>query len=295
MPPEPPRRIFLTGFSFTGKSQVAPLVAQSLGWRALDLDDLIEEGAGKPIPQIFAEEGEPGFRQRERQALREACRQDEVVVATGGGVVVAEENRRLMAEGGFVVCLEARPETILRRLQQLDGGPPSERPLLSGGDPLGRIRQLKGLRQPLYALADQTVHTDDLTPQQVADEVARGWRSLAAGLTYTARPPGGCRRRAALPASASEDGDLACVVTTETARYPVYAGWGIVGQLGERMQAAGLDRGGVRGQRFQRPPPSRRARERAFSATPGSLPAPSSSRPARRARPWKAPPESTTG
>ena len=59
MAPEPPRRIFLTGFSFSGKSQVAPLVAQSLGWRALDLDDLIEEGAGRPIPRYSLKRASP--------------------------------------------------------------------------------------------------------------------------------------------------------------------------------------------------------------------------------------------
>jgi 3-dehydroquinate synthase len=108
-----------------------------------------------------------------------------------------------------------------------------------GGDALGRIRHLKGLRQPLYALADHTVHTDDLTPQQVADEVSRGWRSLAGRLTYTADRLADPAR--ALLAPASDGDDRACVVTTETARYPVYAGWEIVGRLGERLQAAGLN------------------------------------------------------
>jgi shikimate kinase len=173
MPARRPRRIFLTGFSFTGKSLVAPLVAQALGWQVLDLDDLIEEAAGKSVPEIFAQEGEPGFRRCEQQAVRDACRQEDVVIATGGGVILAEENRQAMGEGGFVVCLEARPETIWRRLQEPGERPPSERPLLKGGDPLGRIRHLKSLRQPLYALADHTVHTDDISPEQAAAEVMR--------------------------------------------------------------------------------------------------------------------------
>jgi 3-dehydroquinate synthase len=240
MPARRPQRIFLTGFSFTGKSLVAPLVAQALGWQVVDLDDLIEEAAGRPVPQIFAEEGEPGFRVREREALLNACQRREVVVATGGGVILAEENRRAMGEGGFVVCLEARPETILRRMRAAGGGSTSERPLLKGDDPLNRIRNLKGLRQPLYALADCTVHTDNLSPEHVAAEIVRAWRRYS-----VASPSDGSRLAAAEGgriASVIEAGasDVACWVTTETVRYPVYAGWGTLAQLGERMKAADL-------------------------------------------------------
>lgn len=228
------RRIFLTGFSFTGKSLVAPLVAQALGWRALDLDDLIEGAAGKPVPQIFADEGESGFRRRESEALARACRERDVVVAAGGGVVLADENRRLMGESGVVVCLEARPETLLRRLQQA-GGEGSERPLLRSGNPLARIRHLKGLRQPLYALADHTVHTDGLSPEAVADEITRAWRRLS-GLSL---PPDRfvVAREDAPEASQSE---TAAWVATESARYPVYAAWGNLAALGKRMREAGL-------------------------------------------------------
>jgi shikimate kinase/3-dehydroquinate synthase len=240
MPARRPQRIFLTGFSFSGKSLVAPLVAQALRWRAVDLDDLIEEAAGMPVPQIFADEGEPGFRRREEEALREVCRQEGVVVATGGGVVLAEENRRAMGESGFVVCLEARPDTILRRMQEADGGSTSERPLLQGGDPLSRIRRLKGLRQPLYALADCAVHTDELSPEQVAAEVVRAWRrysALSSRESDRLVEIGAGQMPHALEAGRA---DVACWVTTETARYPVYVGWGILAQLGERMRAAGL-------------------------------------------------------
>ncbi len=233
MASQPPRRIFLTGFSFTGKSRVAPLVAQTLGWRVIDLDDLIEEAAGKPVPAVFADEGEGGFRLREMEALRAACRESEVVVATGGGVVLAEENRRLMAESGFVACLEARPQTIVSRLRQPAEREESERPLLRGADPLGRILQLKAQRQPLYALADATVHTDDLTPELVAEEVVRAWRRFAECLTYDAS-------RLGSPAASTDEADLACVVTTETARYPVFAGWGTSDRLGEKLREAGL-------------------------------------------------------
>jgi len=145
-----------------------------------------------------------------------------------------------MGEGGFVVCLEARPETIWRRLQQPGGRPQSERPLLQGGDPLSRIRRLKGLRQPLYALADCAVHTDDLSPEQVAAEVVRAWRRYSAVSSRESGRLAGMGERQTPRAVETGTADIACWVTTETARYPVYVGWGILAQLGERMRTAGL-------------------------------------------------------
>ncbi|HWQ28374.1 MAG TPA: shikimate kinase, partial [Dehalococcoidia bacterium] len=108
-----PERIFLIGFSFTGKSTVGALVAQELGWPHIDTDDAVETLAGKPIARIFDEDGEARFRDLEARALAEAARQNRAVVSTGGGVPLAEENRRALASG-LVVCLEARSETILR-------------------------------------------------------------------------------------------------------------------------------------------------------------------------------------
>lgn len=231
---ETPHRIFLTGFSFTGKSLVAPLVARALGWRAIDLDDLIEAAAGKPVAQIFADEGESGFRRRESEALAQVCRERDVVVATGGGIVLADANRRLMGESGIVVCLEARPETVLRRLEQA-GVEGSERPLLRGGNPLGRIRHLKTWRQPLYALADHTVHTDAFSPQAVADDIVRAWERLSSA----SLPADRFVRGAVEPPDASQP-DVAAWVAAESARYPVHAAWGSLPDLGERMKEAGL-------------------------------------------------------
>ena len=77
-------RIFLTGFSYTGKTETARLVAQRLGWPCIDTDDLIVKKAGKLIHRIFAEDGEARFRELEREAIAEACEMDDAVVATGG-------------------------------------------------------------------------------------------------------------------------------------------------------------------------------------------------------------------
>ena len=231
-----PARIFLTGFSGSGKSAVAGLVADALGWRALDTDDILQERAGRSIPDIFARDGEARFRELEVEALREAACQTDVVVATGGGIVQSEANRCLMASGGFVVCLEGRPEVLWRRLRDA-GGPATERPLLAGTDPLGRIRTLKSRRQPLYALADHTIHTDSLTLRQVADEVVRAWRRFS---VQTARDPD----RLSGTAAGAEGGGEACWVNAESARYPAYVEWGALGRLGDRLREAGLSGAG---------------------------------------------------
>ncbi len=237
------RRIFLTGFSCTGKSRVARLVAEKLGWEAVDTDALVERAAGKPIPHIFAEEGEARFRELEREAVREACSREKAVVAVGGGAILSVENRRTMADGGFVVCLEARPETIFQRLQRGKREAPSERPLLAGPNLMGRIRHLKAMRQTLYSLADSTVHTDALSLEQVASEVVRSWRANAAAV---ARQEG--RAEAVAFAGGTTDildaeltgSEPACWVRAESASYPVYVEWGALERLGTVMREANL-------------------------------------------------------
>src|SRR5436309_8128020 len=172
-----PSRIVLTGFSGAGKTAVASIVAGILGWEIADTDDMVQRAAGKSILEIFRDSGDKLFRELEAEAIRAACVRERVVVSTGGGAVLRAENRRLMADGAFVVCLEARPETILRRLSA--GGRALDRPLLATGDPLSRIRALKEARQHLYALCDWTVNTDALTPKQVPGEVVRAYDEVA--------------------------------------------------------------------------------------------------------------------
>jgi shikimate kinase len=177
----PPRHIYLIGFSGTGKSTVAGLIAAQLGLVAHDIDQLIVTQSGMAIAAIFADEGEAGFRERESAALLTVAAEPPAVVATGGGAVLRDENRALMAASGWVIALEARPETIRRRIEaQLQQQvPDAVRPLLSAADPLAQARVLKQQRQPLYALADWTIHTDRLSPPQVVAEVVRAVALLA--------------------------------------------------------------------------------------------------------------------
>lgn len=241
----PVNRIILTGFSGTGKSAVAPLLARSLGWELLDTDTIVEEREGKRILQIFRDDGEVAFRDLEADALRLACSREGVVISTGGGMVLRPENRRLMAEAGFIVCLEARPETIISRLRGRAVDEPLDRPLLATEDPLARIRELKAARQHLYALCDWAVHTDGLTPGEAAEEIVRVLGERAAALLSSpGRVDAIAGEDLAAPTGtlhAIPDG-AACMVTTALREYPVFTGWGILGELGSRLREQGLTR-----------------------------------------------------
>ena len=215
----------ITGFSGTGKSLVGKEVAWRLHWNFLDTDGEIVKQAGKPIAQIFREDGEGKFRELERETIRRACRQRGMVMAVGGGAIVDPQNYELLAANGFIVCLEAKPETICKRLfAEAACNPETEvRPLLAVDNPLERIRQLKASRQPCYARADWTVHTDGLSVTQAAEEVIRAWRLV----------------RGYAPGNEGDE-DIACLVETATESYPVFVGYGLLDKLGKKMKQAAL-------------------------------------------------------
>lgn len=161
--------IALVGFSATGKSTVARLLADRLGWSAVDTDVLIVALAGRPIADIFRDDGEMAFRAREAAALVGALAGRGKVVATGGGAVTQPANLGRLRARSLMICLTAQPLTILRRLERAVGSEP--RPLLTASDPLARIHALLAARQAAYAEADLAVATDDRTPYQVAQEI----------------------------------------------------------------------------------------------------------------------------
>ena len=212
----------MTGFSGSGKTTVGRIAARLLGWAFVDLDDEIEQTAGLAIEEIFARYGEAHFRRLERERLAAACERDMQVVSTGGGIVVDWRNRRAMERAGAVVCLEARPETLFARVerQAREDAEASARPMLFAADALARIRSLKARRQFAYTHARLIVHTDDLSPEQAAMEVVRGWKDISE--TNEAR-------------AAWDSPELAAVVETSGGDYPVWVGWDIMDRLGERV------------------------------------------------------------
>ncbi len=164
---QPDAPIFLVGFMGSGKTTVGRLLARRLGWSFADLDDLVVRAAGMPIPEIFAREGEPAFRRRETDALREAAGGRRAVVATGGGAACRDENLTLMLEAGHVVALAVSAAEAIRR-----AGGASGRPLLDGAaDPLATAGKLLAARQPFYARAHWRFETDGRSPAEVASQI----------------------------------------------------------------------------------------------------------------------------
>lgn len=215
--------IYLTGFSGSGKTTVGKQVAAMTGWTYRDTDDEIVAATGRAIEDIFREDGEAAFRKLERSVLESVSEGERQVVSTGGGIVVDERNRRTMDATGIIVCLEARADTIYRRLSGPEETHDEQvvRPLLQDSDPLRRIISLKSERQALYALAHWTVHTDELSITEAASEVVRA-RDI-------------CSNRA--NNTSSQDADLAATVRTSSGDYPVWVGWGLSHTVGERIKA----------------------------------------------------------
>jgi shikimate kinase/3-dehydroquinate synthase len=231
--------LIITGFSGTGKSLVAKEVARRLNWDFVDTDDEIVKQSGKPIAEIFRQDGEGKFRELEREALRKACRRRQTVIAIGGGAIVNPQNYELLTKTGLIVCLEAKPETIYERLfREAACSPETEvRPLLAVDNPLERIRKLKASRQPYYANVDWTVHTDNLNISQVVEEVIRAWRLLRLAHPHLGPLPS---REKKLGSRLKADDDVACVVETATQSYPIFVEYGLLNKLGEKMKQAAL-------------------------------------------------------
>jgi 3-dehydroquinate synthase len=217
--------IFVTGFSGTGKTTTGKEAALLLGWRFVDTDDEIVDAAAKAIEDIFADDGESAFRKLESETLARIAQGSRQVISTGGGIIMDEANRRVMESNGVVVLLEGRPETILKRLEQqqtedFDGI--TTRPMLHSEDALNRIHSLKEQRQFNYTLAHWTVHTDYLTPQEAASEVVRGWKLASSRIPDTEKP--------------DTDSDLAAEVRTSSGDYPLWVGWDLLDELGQRIK-----------------------------------------------------------
>ena len=128
-PATPPRRIVLTGFMGSGKTTVGPLVARHLGWKFIDVDDVIEEETGVKITEIFARYGEPAFREREHATIARLATDDGLVLALGGGAIERAETRNLIlaAPATLLIHLEVELATTLARCS----GTENTRPVLA--------------------------------------------------------------------------------------------------------------------------------------------------------------------
>jgi shikimate kinase len=169
----------LIGYRATGKTTLARLLAQRLGWEWIDADVEIERRAGKSIARIFAEDGEPAFRDIEVEVTRDLCQQRRLVLAAGGGAPMRAENREAMHAGGTVVWLKALPKTIHRRMTG-DATTAGRRPDLTAQGGLAEIVQLLGRREPIYdETADFAVDTEEKTPEAIVAEILKRIPSLS--------------------------------------------------------------------------------------------------------------------
>ena len=146
--------VVLVGLPGSGKSVVGRRLAKSHAAAFIDLDERIETAAGRSIPEVFAEDGEAVFRDLERAAIADlgpADRDPQVrrVIATGGGAVVDPRNRWALYRDRTAVWLDGRPEVLAQRLRRS----PYVRPLVTGRDPIGTIRDLGAKRERFYAAA----------------------------------------------------------------------------------------------------------------------------------------------
>ncbi|HUG14247.1 MAG TPA: 3-dehydroquinate synthase [Thermomicrobiales bacterium] len=186
-----PNRIILIGPSGSGKTTIAERLGALTGYRVVDTDAAIVERCNMPIAEFFERFGEPAFRAIETEELRRACAQPGSIVATGGGVVLSSANWTAMRPDSVIVGVTARLETLVSRVVEhaRRAGPSAERPLLAG-DAGARLTRMLDSRAPLYAQADVTIHTDDLSPDEVASQalracVERHARGLAPRLSFS--------------------------------------------------------------------------------------------------------------
>jgi shikimate kinase len=167
--PADKRLLFLIGPRGSGKTTVARLLAERLGWSWCDTDTLLEGRAGKTIRQVFEQEGEAGFRDRESAILQEIATWCDHVIATGGGVVLRPDNRVLLRRG-LVVWLRAAPEVLWQRMQT-DATSLERRPNLNQGG-LAEVEAVLHARASLYdACADYQIDTDLRSPEEIANQI----------------------------------------------------------------------------------------------------------------------------
>lgn len=165
--------LFLTGYRGTGKTTVAGLLAEKIKADWVDADVEIEKQAGKTIAQIFAEDGEPHFRDLEEQVVADRCETERLIVALGGGAILRSSTRQRLSHAGPVVWLTASAETLAKRISA-DETTADRRPhLTEANSMLEEVRQVLKERTPLYEeCATLCVDTERQTPEQIALEIA---------------------------------------------------------------------------------------------------------------------------
>jgi len=167
------RSIVLVGLMGAGKTTVGKRLAGTLKLPFTDADAEIEKAAGKSIEEIFAEHGEPYFRDGERRVITRLLQDGPQVLATGGGAFMNASTRSKIKEAGISVWLRADLPLLLKRVLRR-----SHRPLLKQSDPRSVMERLIEERYPVYALADITVDSRDVPHDLIVKEIVDALTAL---------------------------------------------------------------------------------------------------------------------
>lgn len=160
------RSLVLVGMMGAGKSSVGRKLAMRLALPFVDADTEIETAAGMTIPEIFEVRGEPDFRSGEARVIARLLDGGQGVLATGGGAYMNAETRRLIALKGVSIWLRAEFDVLMRRIRRR-----TDRPLLHTVDPDATLKRLIDERYPVYALADLTIESRDVSHEVIVDEL----------------------------------------------------------------------------------------------------------------------------
>ena len=161
------RNIFLIGMMGSGKSQTGPDLAKMLNYAFVDIDDVIEKASKQSITDIFEKDGEKGFREIEKQVLKETIQHHSLVIATGGGLVTVPENWGILHQG-IVVWLDLDLKRSIKRIQS-DG---KKRPLLDNDDLCKTFSEIYESRKPMYLESDLRIQVEEQSPLEVAAMIA---------------------------------------------------------------------------------------------------------------------------
>jgi len=170
------RTIVLVGMMGAGKSSIGRRLASEFNLPFVDADTEIETAAGMSIPEIFEAHGEPYFRSGEARVIARLLEGGPQVLASGGGAVINPQTRALIRARGISVWLKADLEVLLRRIKRR-----SDRPLLKTDDPEQTLRQLIAERYPIYAEADVTIHSRDVSHDAIVADIVAGLAERLAG------------------------------------------------------------------------------------------------------------------
>ena len=171
MPENPVRRIVIVGFMAAGKSTIAPLLAQALGWRVLDVDSAIVARTGEEIGDLFRTIGVTAFREMEAELTARLSSEGQIVVAPGGGWITGPGSADIIRDAETrTVWLRVSIDEAMRRAH----GDPVERPLLAGrtdAEKREEAARLLAEREPLYAAADLVIDVDGRSSDVVVDDI----------------------------------------------------------------------------------------------------------------------------